>query len=357
VHTSSSHPLRGSLPLDERSRPASAAYRSLASLARHIVADRPPIAWSLSLMLLLKGSLALLTIAFPISATQPTGFAAIAGASAITMGIVIWLSARHLSPLTLELIAVGTALGISWLIARATTQGGTMIGAFSYPWVAIYSAYFFSRRVAVETCAVISAGFAVGLAVNGLPNFWIYWLIVTVTIWSICLVLSYLSENLRRQADTDSLTGLLNRNGFLAAANREHAIAERSGEPLTLAVLDLDGFKQVNDILGHAAGDRLLADLGRSWRERLRVGDILARHGGDEFVVLLPATSVQVAREVLARLDDVDLPIAWSAGVSEWKPGESLSACVDRADGRLYGVKSALRELDGSDAGATSVPV
>ena len=357
MHTSSSHPLRAPLPLDERSRPASAAYASLASLTRHIVADRPAIAWALSLVFLLKGSIALMSIAFPISARQPIGFVAAVGVLGITMALLIWLFARRISLFAFELIAVGAALAVSMLIAHAITQGGMMIAAFSYPWVAIYAGYFFPRRVAVGICLVISAGFAVGLGLDGLPDFWIYWLVVTVTIWSTCLVLGHLSESLRRQADTDPLTGLLNRNGFLAVANREHAIAERSGEPLTLAVLDLDGFKQVNDILGHAAGDRLLADLGRSWRERLRVGDILARHGGDEFVVLLPATSVQVAREVLARLDDVDLPIAWSAGVSEWKPGESLSACVDRADGRLYSVKSALRELDGGDAGATSVPV
>ena len=358
---SSSQPLpQDALPLSGASQRASWAYERLASLARHVLAGRPASAWSLSLMFLLKGSLALLTVAFPLSATQPVSFAAVAGACAIVMGAVIWLSARRLSLLTFELIAVGTALGISLLIARATTEGGMMIGAFSYPWVAIYAAYFFSRRVAVGICAVISAGFAVGLVVNGLPNFWIYWLIVTVTIWSVCLVLSYLSENLRRQADTDPLTGLLNRNGFLAAAIREHAIAERSGEPLTLAVLDLDGFKQVNDIRGHAAGDRLLADLGRSWRERLRTGDILARHGGDEFVLLLPATSAQAAREVLARLDDIGLPMTWSVGLSEWKPGESLSDCLDRADGRLYSVKGALRETDADGAesafGSTSAP-
>jgi diguanylate cyclase (GGDEF)-like protein len=169
---------------------------------------------------------------------------------------------------------------------------------------------------------------------------------VTVTIWSICLVLGHLSESLRRQADTDPLTGLLNRNGFLAAANREHAIAQRSRNPLTLALLDLDDFKQINDRRGHVAGDRVLADLGAAWRERLRTGDILARHGGDEFVLLLPATSPESAVAVLDRLRVEELPVTWSVGIGEWLPGESFAECVARADSHLYSVKNALRVHD-----------
>jgi diguanylate cyclase (GGDEF)-like protein len=217
-----------------------------------------------------------------------------------------------------------------------------MITAFSYPWIAIYSAHFFPRRAVIAQGFLISVGFGVGLLLGALPHVGIYWVIVTVTIWSICLVLGHLSESLRRQADTDPLTGLLNRNGFLAAAVREHAIAQRSGNRLTLAVLDLDGFKQINDRRGHQVGDRVLADLGRSWRERLRTGDILARHGGDEFVLLLPATSPESATAVLDRLHVEDLPVTWSVGIGEWLPGEGLGECLARADTHLYSVKNAL---------------
>ena len=102
----------------------------------------------------------------------------------------------------------------------------------------------------------------------------------------------------------------------MRAALREHAIALRSDNRLTLAVLDLDGFKQINDLRGHVVGDRVLADLGRSWRESLRTGDILARHGGDEFVLLLPATSPESAGSVLRRLRVEDLPVTWSVGMA-----------------------------------------
>ncbi len=335
-------------------RLASAGYASLASLARHVVADRAPIAWALALLFAFKGAICGALVAFPISAHEPRMLVAIAGVVALLAAASVWLFADAISLLGFELLTAGGTITASGLIAHADTNGGMMIAAFQYAWTAIYAAHFFPRRGVIAQGALISVGFAAGLELSGLHDVVVYWLIVTITIWSICLVLGYLSESLRMLADTDPLTGLLNRNGFLTAANREHAIAERSGEPLTLAVLDLDGFKQVNDIRGHAAGDRLLAQLGRSWRERLRTGDILARHGGDEFVLLLPATSPQTAKDVLARLEDGAVPITWSVGVSEWHPSESLSDCLDRADGRLYRVKSALREIDSSPSATPS---
>jgi diguanylate cyclase (GGDEF)-like protein len=304
------------------------------------------MAWSLALLFVFKGLVCLAVIAFPISPTEPVALLGVAGTIAIAGASVVWLFAWRIPIFGFELLAATGSLVTSGLIAHAATHGGMMIAAFSYPWIAIYSAHFFPRRAVIAQGFLISVGFAVGLLLSGLPHVAIYWVIVTVTIWSICLVLGHLSESLRRQADTDPLTGLLNRNGFMAAAVREHAIAQRSGNRLTLAVLDLDGFKQINDLRGHVVGDRVLADLGRSWRERLRTGDILARHGGDEFVLLLPATSPEGATAVLDRLHVEDLPVTWSVGIGEWLPGERLGECIARADTHLYTVKNSLRLHD-----------
>jgi diguanylate cyclase (GGDEF)-like protein len=318
----------------------------LRSLARRVAARRPPVAWSLALLFLFKGMVCLAVVVFPISPSEPVGLVSAAGVLAALSASSVWLFARRIPMVGFGLLAACGSLVTSGMVAHATTHGGMMIAAFSYPWIAIYSAHFFPRRVVIAQGVLISVGFGVGLLSGGLPDAGIYWAIVVVTIWSICLVLGHLSESLRRQADTDPLTGLLNRNGFLAAAVREHAIAQRSGNRLTLAVLDLDGFKQINDLRGHVAGDRVLADLGRRWRERLRTGDILARHGGDEFVLLLPATSPEGAEAVLDRLHVEELPVTWSVGVGEWLPGESLGECIARADTHLYEVKNALRSQE-----------
>lgn len=332
--------------IESRPQLAQRGLALLGSLGSRAVASRPSMAWALALLFLFKGLVCWATVAFPIGPTEPVHLLAVSGSVAVVASSMVWLLARRIPIVGFELLAAAGTVVTSNVVAHATTHGGMMIAAFSYPWIAIYTAHFFPRRVVVLQGALISIGFGAGLLIGGLPHVGVYWALVTVTIWSICIVLGHLSESLRRQADTDPLTGLLNRNGFLAAALREHAIALRSNNPLTLAVLDLDGFKQINDLRGHVAGDRVLADLGRSWRECLRTGDILARHGGDEFVLLLPATSAGGADAVLQRLRVVGLPVTWSVGVAEWQRGESLDECVARADAHLYSVKHAVRSAE-----------
>jgi diguanylate cyclase (GGDEF)-like protein len=320
---------------------ATSAATPLRSLVRRLTVGRPAIAWALALLFVFKGLIALTSALFPISATEPVVLVGTTGALGIVAGFLVWLFATRISLLGFELLAAAGALATSTLISRANTHGGMMLAAFAYPWIAIYAAHFFPRRAVNAQGLLISVGFGVGLALSHLSHVAIYWVVVTVTIWSICILLGNLSESLRRQVSTDYLTGLLNRSGFLTAALRERALANRTGAQLTVAVIDLDGFKQVNDRAGHAAGDRLLADLARSWCERMRPGDILARHGGDEFVLLLPSTGPSGAEAVLRRLRRVEDPVEWSIGISEWLPGEDLDPPLARADERLYEAKLA----------------
>jgi diguanylate cyclase (GGDEF)-like protein len=310
---------------------------------RRLLRARPPIVWTAALLFSCGGLACLASVAFPISPQEPVHLDLAIGIAACAMGAGLWTFGRHLPTAALPVAMALGSLAVSAIVANARTSGGAMLTAYAYPWIAVYTAHFCSRRAIVAQALLISVGFGVGVLVGGLPNMGIDWIIVTGTVWSTALVLGRLSESLRQRADTDPLTGLLNRNGFLTAAIRERAIADRTRTCLTLAVLDLDGFKQVNDRHGHAAGDRLLAETASAWRARLRAGDILARHGGDEFVLLLPATSQAEAGEVLERLHGKDLPVRWSIGCSEWLSGERLEAALAHADSDLYRVKQSLR--------------
>jgi diguanylate cyclase (GGDEF)-like protein len=196
---------------------------------------------------------------------------------------------------------------------------------------------------------LVAAGYGAGLLASGLDRMVGAWAVIAVATWTLGAVLGRASGRLREQVATDALTGALNRGGLEDAAGRALDRARRRSEALAVAALDLDAFKAVNDREGHAVGDRLLAETATAWRGVLRSEDVLARTGGDEFVLLMPGTTSEQAQEVLARLRSAH-PARWSAGVATLRQGEPLDAALRRADERLYAAKAAR----GRGAGGTS---
>lgn len=149
----------------------------------------------------------------------------------------------------------------------------------------------------------------------------------------------------RQAATVDPLTGALNRRGFEEASQREAARAQRNGTPLALALLDLDDFKRLNDTLGHQVGDAALVHLVRVLRRAMRPSDVLARFGGEEFVLLLPETGLPLAEAALARFQrelaalpvpDGGAVLTFSAGVTCHRPDEALETTMRRADAATY---------------------
>lgn len=157
-------------------------------------------------------------------------------------------------------------------------------------------------------------------------------------------------DQAQHDAYTDRLTDLPNGRAFTEACQREIANSQRSNCPLTVALIDCDSFKQVNDTLGHIEGDRLLGTLAQAMREGLRSGDMLARLGGDEFGLLLPMTTQAEAEIVVRRLQDMadramaenSWPVSLSIGVVSYDvPPETVTTVICRADQRMYATKRA----------------
>ena len=163
------------------------------------------------------------------------------------------------------------------------------------------------------------------------------------------------ARRMQALAMTDELTRLPNRRSLFAHAEQRLLRARRGGEPLALLALDVDHFKSINDTYGHDVGDRVLQRVAHAARAALRPGDVVGRTGGEEFVALLPATTVTAAAEIaerlraaVERLDLADLApsltVAVSVGVAGRGDGESsFGAIAQRADEALYRAKTAGR--------------
>jgi len=171
------------------------------------------------------------------------------------------------------------------------------------------------------------------------------------------LKLAAQKEHFRALAQTDGLTGLPNFRSFHARLEEEVARAHRYGHPLACAMVDLDGLKEINDRLGHAAGNRAIMALADAVREELRDTDFAARYGGDEFVVLLPQTSEshgalfaeRLRRRLIEVSQEAGLPVRGSIGVAavaadELDSPEAAEDLLRRADEALYRAKRSGRD-------------
>lgn len=163
------------------------------------------------------------------------------------------------------------------------------------------------------------------------------------------------AAKLTRLAITDPLTRTLNRRGITIALKQAMAHAERYGHPLSVALADIDRFKEVNDAFGHEAGDRALEGVASILSEAVRLPDQVGRYGGEEFLLLFPETDLEASTRIAERIRDLigdaDLPVGHrrnasltvSIGVTAHRNGESASSLISRVDGALYDAKRAGR--------------
>ncbi|MDT0276636.1 putative bifunctional diguanylate cyclase/phosphodiesterase [Blastococcus goldschmidtiae] len=207
--------------------------------------------------------------------------------------------------------------------------------------VAINACFFFSLPLTVVhlVVALVSATVALVLR-DDVP------VVTALALVAAVIGLSTVTRGLVLRASSasrDPLTGLTNRRGFDSALGELMAASARNGEPLSAALLDLDHFKTINDTEGHDAGDRVLRRVAEVWRTALPTTAVLARHGGDEFALLLPGLAGPAALELVCRIRASHPDIGMSCGVAEHRAHDSAAQLMRRADLALYTVKAAGR--------------
>ncbi len=233
-----------------------------------------------------------------------------------------------------------------------------------YPYVMIAQLAIFAMTL-VESLMLALPVFLIVLAsaaVDGqlftagtVATLWLLGLLLSLALWAQMSQLLMLLR-LYRQATRDPLTGLVNRRALMDRLAEEMQRSERYKRTLTVLLFDLDKFKRVNDTLGHLAGDAVLRHFARVVEKALRRSDVVGRYGGEEFLAVLPETSIERGCEVAERIrsachdspatapDGTEVAFTTSIGVATLLPGEDTEALLGRVDESLYKAKETGRD-------------
>lgn len=282
-------------------------------------------------------SLLTYTAAFPTSGELDVGRRLVAAAFTLAAGVTYWALARRFRLWMVHAIVVN---GFFWGIVGLCGAHSSLEAALNLTtllWTCVFVGAAFRPQVCRVYAFAVCVGVMVGMTVNGVEGNAPIGLAFVGSFVVTMEILSRATSQLRHEATTDSLTGLLNRTGLEREVNRVRSFGR--DDRIAVLVADLDGFKAVNDRKGHLGGDRLLRRFAAAWRDGARSGDIVARVGGDEFVVVFPEIEEDAARATVERLRQVS-PVPWSGGLAIADPGESLESCMVRADRILYEEKA-----------------
>jgi diguanylate cyclase (GGDEF)-like protein len=312
---------------------------------------------ALGSLMLAGGLLAGITVILPPHASGSDALIIGCGALALIFGAAL-LAIRR--PVPEPLIGLAVALG-TVLITLATREGGTDAGTgdnqMLYVWVCLFSFCFLSVPHALGQLAMVGVAYAWLLGQQGVPTdaAATQWVVTLGTLLIAGLVvarlrgwLEHLVGALSDRARTDGLTSLLNREAFEERASVEFLHAARNGTQTALLVADLDGFKAINDSLGHHAGDQVLQRVAMVLDTNTRSVDLVARTGGDEFLILLPGATAVAAKEVAERLrlavrrasGEIRVQLTLSVGVAVGFGAErTLDALWQQADEAMYEAK------------------
>jgi diguanylate cyclase (GGDEF)-like protein len=338
-------------PLRERLRWRTATGEGVDSPARHA-----PLAPTAGLLFAAAALICLAGVVLPGDAELDEGVLLVTAGVAAAVAAFLFIANERVPDWTYHPIgAAGTAVATGAAYGWGT---GSAYGPLLYVWVTMFAFYVFSRGAALVHLALMSAAYAVALVIedpaeNPLDG----WIATVVTLLGTGLFVSFVRHRLgsmfhrlRDAAQRDPLTELFNRRGFQDVFDTELERARRAAQPLSLIVGDLDRFKLINDVHGHAAGDSVLIRVADAIRDAKRGFDSAARVGGEEFAVLAPncdehgaymlAERIRAAVQEAVSSRERDARLTISFGISTFPlHGQSADGLLRTADQALYAAK------------------
>jgi diguanylate cyclase (GGDEF)-like protein len=338
-------------PLRERLRWRTATGEGVDSPARHA-----PLAPTAGLLFAAAALICLAGVVLPGDAELDEGVLLVTAGVAAAVAAFLFIANERVPDWTYHPIgAAGTAVATGAAYGWGT---GSAYGPLLYVWVTMFAFYVFSRGAALVHLALMSAAYAVALVIedpaeNPLDG----WIATVVTLLGTGLFVSFVRHRLgsmfhrlRDAAQRDPLTELFNRRGFQDVFDTELERARRAAQPLSLIVGDLDRFKLINDVHGHAAGDSVLIRVADAIRDAKRGFDSAARVGGEEFAVLAPncdehgaymlAERIRAAVHEAVSSRERDARLTISFGISTFPlHGQSADGLLRTADQALYAAK------------------
>jgi len=312
--------------------------------ARSVFGERTPyhfLAGILGLIALFALAFGLLTHGEPMLRNLDLMSAALLAVAAVALGL--WGS-RATSGWPLDVALVFAYLLACYGATKVLDDVSQLVVGYGLVVFGVFAGVFRPRRRLLMHLTGMLALYAIALLVTSLMPSLIYFVLVATVTTCVSLMVSVLAQRLREQALHDSLTGVLNRRGLDVMGGLISANASRTDTHVTIGLVDLDDFHRYNGEMGHVAGDVRLTDLAQAWVEHVRSGDLVARYGGDEFVVILPGASESDVEELVARVRaSIDVP--FSIGTTAWLPAEDLYAAIARADVQLSSDKHRRRTV------------
>lgn len=267
---------------------------------------------------------------------------------------VLYVGPRPTPPALSTGVTAGAMVGLWVAFVISDSSVAYLLLSQASMFLAMHLAGYRSERVGWAWVFVLTVGVVVAAALSDSRMPGVAYVLTAFGTVAAAEVFGAFARHQRHSASRDALTGLLNRQGLEDQVEQLLPGYASRGLPVSMAVLDLDNFKTINDLYGHIAGDVLLNRVATAWRSQLRKGDVLGRLGGDEFVLFMPGTEETEAAELLDSLRTAH-QAEWSVGLVCMPTVRRWSEIYRAADAELYRAKR--RRRAERDDNARSAPV